>query len=196
MFVLDCGYHKTREEGMCLMELVAYLAGEEHTDLPQCSDPLISMAAQEMNDFLWHDERQRLIPLAWEIIGTQCDECNDARHDKAWELAHSMLSERVDYFIKEETRDLMRKALQMTRDEFVDYSANVSTDNMVFGMLCSVAEAGSTSGRALGFLTRSVYGETQMADRCIDMLRQLIAVCPHNDEWSDMVLDDLLVVSY
>jgi hypothetical protein len=38
---LEAGAHSNPEEGMCAMELVAYVAGEPFTDRPQCTSKVI-----------------------------------------------------------------------------------------------------------------------------------------------------------
>ena len=40
--VLKCGKHDNPEDGMCLMEAVAYVAGESLTDHPECCCPVIA----------------------------------------------------------------------------------------------------------------------------------------------------------
>jgi len=62
----------TRDTGrMCIMSLVACLAGEEHTDSPNCASPLIRAFAIPLNDNMPHASRQRLKPFAPRILGTQ-----------------------------------------------------------------------------------------------------------------------------
>lgn len=62
----------TRDAGrMCVMSLVACLAGEEHTDSPACASPLIRAYAIPLNDNMPHAVRQRLKPFAPRILGTQ-----------------------------------------------------------------------------------------------------------------------------
>jgi hypothetical protein len=39
---LSHGSHDRREDGMCLMEAVAFLAGERHSDRPVCACPVLS----------------------------------------------------------------------------------------------------------------------------------------------------------
>ena len=56
--------------GMCLMSLVAFLAGEPHSDAPGCASPLIQTFAVLVNDHMPHAARQRLKPFAPRIIGT------------------------------------------------------------------------------------------------------------------------------
>ena len=59
------------DEGrMCLMSLVAFLAGEPHSDAPGCASPLIQTFAVVINDHMPHGARQRLKPFAPRIIGT------------------------------------------------------------------------------------------------------------------------------
>ncbi len=62
----------TRDAGrMCVMSLVACLAGEEHSDSPACASPLIRAYAIPLNDNMPHAIRQRLKPFAPRILGTQ-----------------------------------------------------------------------------------------------------------------------------
>ena len=58
------------EGRMCLMSLVAFLAGEAHSDAPRCASPLIQTFAVLVNDHMPHGARQRLKPFAPRIIGT------------------------------------------------------------------------------------------------------------------------------
>ena len=58
------------EGRMCLMSLVAFLAGEAHSDAPRCASPLIQTFAVPVNDHMPHAARQRLKPFAPRIIGT------------------------------------------------------------------------------------------------------------------------------
>lgn len=71
--VLKYGSHASFEEGVCAMEAVAWLAGEEHTDAPQCACPVIAAVVRTFNDALpTDDERTRLIrPLLTKIVGTR-----------------------------------------------------------------------------------------------------------------------------
>src|SRR3712207_5201410 len=55
---------------MCLMSLVAFLAGEGHSDAPGCASPLIQAFAVAVNDHMPRAARQRLKPFAPRIIGT------------------------------------------------------------------------------------------------------------------------------
>ncbi len=67
------GSHSTRDEGMCLLEAVAFVAGESHTDYPQCVCPVLASFGRSWNDGLESDaERNRLLkPLIPRLINTK-----------------------------------------------------------------------------------------------------------------------------
>ena len=58
------------EGRMCLMSLVAFLAGEDHSDAPGCASPVVQAFAVAVNDLMPRAARQRLKPFAPRIIGT------------------------------------------------------------------------------------------------------------------------------
>jgi hypothetical protein len=62
----------------CLLEAVAYVAGEEWTDEPQCVSPVLGVFGRSLNDILPDDRRQELVPLIPKLIGTR-DEQDEAR---------------------------------------------------------------------------------------------------------------------
>ena len=70
---LSKGQHKTREDGMCAMEFVAHLGGEEHSDRPKCVDPALRRFVIGLNDNLPDDLRQQLRPYLARMIGTAGD---------------------------------------------------------------------------------------------------------------------------
>lgn len=56
---------------LCVMSLVALLAGERHTDRPKVACPVIATFAIKVNDGIDCDARQALKPFAPRIIGTR-----------------------------------------------------------------------------------------------------------------------------
>lgn len=69
---LAVGSHASPADGLCLMEAVAYVAGEPHSEHPECACPVISIFLRVWNDALPDNMRsQLLIPLIPEIIGTK-----------------------------------------------------------------------------------------------------------------------------
>ena len=70
---LGKGSHSPTDGEMCVMEAVAYVAGEPWSDAPQCACPVITAFMVSWNDSLSSDtERDRLLkPLIPLIVGTR-----------------------------------------------------------------------------------------------------------------------------
>jgi len=70
---LSYGSHQNFEQGMCVMEAVAYVAGEPWSDAPQCACPVISQFMVSWNDSLTSNaDRDRLLkPLVPQLVGTR-----------------------------------------------------------------------------------------------------------------------------
>ena len=68
---LQYGAHAARDDGMCAMELIAYLAGEQHTDHPDCACPVLTGYTLRLNDSMPEDWRQQLKPYLPLLIGTR-----------------------------------------------------------------------------------------------------------------------------
>jgi hypothetical protein len=68
---LTRGSHSLPAHGLCLMELVAWIAGERHSGHPNCACPALSAYGRALNDLIpgeWRDEL--LLPIAPMLIGT------------------------------------------------------------------------------------------------------------------------------
>jgi hypothetical protein len=65
------GAHRDREAGVCLMEAVAWFAGEAHSDSPQCTDVALAAYGRSLNDRMKDDERHLLRPLIPRLVGTR-----------------------------------------------------------------------------------------------------------------------------
>ena len=75
---------------LCVMSLVACLAGERHTDRPVCASPLIRAFAIPVNDHMPREVRQRLKPFAPRILGT-----NDGRDGERAEILRHALAKEI-----------------------------------------------------------------------------------------------------
>jgi len=73
------GAHRDRESGTCLLEAVAYFAGEPHTDAPACVSPVLRSFGVGLNDVLSDDRRQCLVPFVPRMVGTAGDGLDEAR---------------------------------------------------------------------------------------------------------------------
>jgi hypothetical protein len=67
--VVEKGSHEG-EDGFCVMEAVAYVAGEEHTDTPKCASEVIGSFLRSWNDSLNDKDRQLLKPYVLKLVGT------------------------------------------------------------------------------------------------------------------------------
>jgi hypothetical protein len=78
--VLSRGKHRSPRQGACFMELASYLAGEQWSDHPACTHPLLAALARDVNDYSSDASRSRLARLIPSVIGlTGADLHIDAR---------------------------------------------------------------------------------------------------------------------
>jgi hypothetical protein len=80
-YTLAYGTHPDPQDGRCAMEWVAHLAGERHSDQPDCVSPVVRALCVALNDGLNCTERQRLRPYLTRTIGTTDDGLDESR---AW----------------------------------------------------------------------------------------------------------------
>ena len=73
------GSHASPDDGLCVMEAVAYLAGEPHTDHPACVSPVLGAFLRNWNDSLPDEDRQVLKPYALRVIDTAGDGLDEIR---------------------------------------------------------------------------------------------------------------------
>ena len=62
------------EQGFCVMQAVAWFAGEAHTDAPQCACPVLGAFAIRLNDRLPDAKRQVLRTLIAPLTSTRSKE--------------------------------------------------------------------------------------------------------------------------
>lgn len=70
---LEAGTHRDPEQGMCAMEAVSWIMGEDHNDHPATVSPIIRHIVVYLNDALPDIDRQRLKPYLPRLIGTAWD---------------------------------------------------------------------------------------------------------------------------
>jgi hypothetical protein len=69
---LRAGAHPSRDDGMCAMEMVAFVAGEAHSDEPRCACPVIAALVRACNDAMGDAARNRYLrPLVPALVGTR-----------------------------------------------------------------------------------------------------------------------------
>ena len=88
---LSNGAHATREQGMCVMEAIAYIAGRDHSDHPPCASRVITSFLVSWNDALPDNAtRDRLlkplVPLVVDTAGSPALELRRAYMCMDWLL--------------------------------------------------------------------------------------------------------------
>ena len=191
---LENSYHETREEGVCIMELVAWMAGEKHTALPECCSHVLAGMAMEINDTLGDEERQKLIPIAQELAGTNCPGCEAERAAAA--ILHSLRGAVADAL----SRHGMENAAQQARKtpphehQAQDLALNAIREicreecgqtHDVWGPLDNLLEA-NTSFQDMQLEDAAAYATAATlsaaenpAEAAIANLREAIGTCPH-----------------
>lgn len=82
-FRLKSGAHDAFESGACLLEAVAYVAGEEHSARPKCVSLVLASFGRAVNDGLDDDERQLLVPYIPRLIDTVSTIAHERRRECA-----------------------------------------------------------------------------------------------------------------
>jgi len=79
---LQRGAHDSNgDKQFCAMEAAAWIAGEPHSDHPQCVSPVLGAFVRALNDALDDEQRQALKPCIPRMIGTAGDGHDEER---AW----------------------------------------------------------------------------------------------------------------
>ncbi|MBR0682770.1 hypothetical protein GXW74_19920 [Roseomonas eburnea] len=98
---LSTGAHDPDSGAMCVMEAVAFVAGEPWSDSPACACPVIAAFCRAWNDGLPDDERNALLrPLIPRLVGT--------RGSRALEHRRALMA--ADYLVREHTSAWLRLA--------------------------------------------------------------------------------------
>jgi hypothetical protein len=71
---LSRGRHKSAAEGMSAMEAAAWLAGEKHSDHPDCTCPVIAAFVNRISDWAYDEQRQQLRTFLPRLIGSRSAE--------------------------------------------------------------------------------------------------------------------------
>jgi len=97
--VLGRGAHATREDGLCVMECVAFVAGLPHSDTPECTDPVLARVVTQLNDRWSAADRQTLLQLVPLLVGTRGDPALSQR--RAFFIVDAVLRSLLPAFLRE-----------------------------------------------------------------------------------------------
>mgnify|MGYP001342146763 CR=1 FL=1 len=76
---LKTGSHPDPDAGLCVMEAAAWVAGEPHSDHPECVSPVLAAFMRSWNDDLDDEDRQKLKAFIPRVIGTAEDGRDERR---------------------------------------------------------------------------------------------------------------------
>ena len=77
---LSSGAHESVERGVCALEAVAFVAGEEFSDHPECACPVIAAFLRSWNDSLPDADRDALLrPFILRLPGTRSNAATEKR---------------------------------------------------------------------------------------------------------------------
>ena len=74
-----CAGSGSRGRELCLLEAAAWLAGESHSDHPQCVSVMLGVFGRHLNDVLPDDKRQLLKPCIPRLLATAGDGRDETR---------------------------------------------------------------------------------------------------------------------
>lgn len=161
------GKGNPRKGRLCIMSMVAYLAGEGHTDRPRTASRVIRDFAVSLNDLAPREWRQELKPFAPRIIGT-----NDG-HDLA--RARIMYRMIVDEVIPKASADAGRASDDYRED--ADHYAACGTCGM--GVPSDVARWAAS---LLGLLIRNAPSPDSQRWYWVKALELLDSLCDFGAE--------------
>jgi hypothetical protein len=145
---LKTGSHRPNESEMCVMEAVAYIAGEPWSDSPQCASPVIAAFLRSYNDGVNTEVRQTLKQYIPRLIGT--------RGSAAIEEKRSLIA--ADWLVRTHTPAWLRLAGLTTQAEALEslheitYMAQIPS---IKGPIEAARESATAAGDAAGDAARA-----------------------------------------
>jgi hypothetical protein len=174
---LDIGSHRTREDGLCVMEAVAWLAGEEHSDHPRCVPCSLAAVLRYGNDFLASQDARNALGRAWAplIVGLPQDEASEARRAYAaadWAV-RTCVADALEVAGLTEASAALRE-LPPINDSRTARRASAALSSAFNG--ANVFRAGHSS------ISKTAYAASQSVRLAIDAVHSAIA---EDDDWED-----------
>ncbi len=150
---LQTGGHATPgPDTVCLLEAVAWFAGEPHTDQPKCVSPVLGAFGRSWNDALDDATWQRLVPYIPRLVGTAGDPEADQR--RAW-LA-------TDWLVRTFTVAWLRKAGLTARADDLAALAEISSTEIAKASQATI-EAARKEADVAGEAAAATAGATAWA---------------------------------
>ena len=106
---LSKGAHESLNQGLCIMEMVSYLANEPWSDHPQCSCVALTAYAISLNDRGDDEMRAKLKALAPRLIGTRDDHSKARANFLVLQLITTLLPILTDALELKEISEKLRR---------------------------------------------------------------------------------------
>ncbi len=111
---------------LCAMEMVAFMEGESHTDVPSCVSLELAQVMQFFNDKLSDGDRQKLLPYLEQCVGTANDGLADKRQTILANMGVNRLMEVCNYQDREEEVDLQWRHVEFALNRLFSVSKPTS----------------------------------------------------------------------
>ena len=196
---LGHGAHKSAAEGMCFMEMVAWFAGEAHSDKPACACTVLGRYGMALNDRMPNDLRDELLkPLVPMIAGTRGsldDRIARARFLAMWSI-NKVLSalmrrrgQEALAIVCEIATDIpeARAAAQAVRKWAYVAAADAAADAADAADADAAADAADAAADAAAYAADAADARREIYEIAVEGLRQAILIGPH--EGFDVMID-------
>ena len=195
-FTLSASSHDDPSLGMCVMEMVSFLAGEKWSDMPNCSSPVVARFCQVINDNSAQETRDRLQMYVPRLIGTASPEHDAERAEYlAWSAIRIFAPMALDACgISDHAQSLREFKGDLTA------AARAATDaaDAAADAACAAADAANAAPYAVPYTvraTRAAYAAIRAADAAdatavlFDVLDGLLKIGPSGTAYTQEHFD-------
>lgn len=191
------GAHPTRGDGMCAMEMVAWLAGEPHSDEPRCACPVIAAFVRALNDSLPSDAaRNRLLrPLVPKLVNTRANARVEALRGRL--AADAGVRELLPVLLERQGRleeaALLRQLPPLHDDESIEAATRAlehyARDQHAMRWVLQRANDGTPPARYVAGVLQVIrrLGDSRAWQLAVDLSARLVAVAPQATSAADGV---------
>ena len=144
---LEHGSHSP-DHTFCVMEAVAYIAGEPWSDAPECVSPVITAFMVNWNDSLNDEDRQMLKPLIPKVIGTRTSKKDE--ETRAWMATDWLARECAPAWLRLAGLTAQAEALENLAPLTSAASARKAQPRLVEAKAAARAAAWAAAGDAAG----------------------------------------------
>jgi hypothetical protein len=124
---LAAGKHSPGSGQACVMEYVSILAGEQFSDHPSCTDPLLAAAARSVNDYMSDAGRHKLVPLIGRLFGTSAGSSDEVAIKLA-RFINEYVHAQIDEVSDKDPDDVLVDYLSTVIDKFYELTGLAARD--------------------------------------------------------------------